>query len=171
MAKIGLLSDSHGRTQTTLRAVDLLLDQGIDVLLHLGDVGSVEVVDALAVEGVTDRPVDSRLVFGNTDWDIPAMSQYAQTLGIAVDHPAGRIELDGKRLAFCHGHVEADMEDALRDGVDYLCHGHTHRCSDERRGQTRVINPGALFRASRYTVAVLDTQTDEVAVHEVPTAG
>lgn len=171
MSKIGLISDSHGRTQTTLRAVDLLLDSGVDVLLHLGDVGSVEVVDALAVEGVSDRPVESRLVFGNTDWDIPAMSSYAQSLGIAVDHPAGRLEVDGKRLAFCHGHIEADLQAALDDGVDYLFHGHTHRCSDDRRGGTRVINPGALFRASRYTVAVLDTQSDEVTVHEVPPTG
>ncbi|MEM6550953.1 MAG: metallophosphoesterase family protein [Planctomycetota bacterium] len=171
MAKIGLLSDSHGRTQTTLRAVDLLLEQGIDVLLHLGDVGGVEVVDALAVEGVTDRPVESRLVFGNTDWDIPAMSKYAQTLGILVDHPTGRLEVDGKRLAFCHGHIEADLDAALRDGVDYLCHGHTHRFTNELHGSTRVINPGALFRASRYTVAVLDTGSGEVAVHELPPAG
>lgn len=151
--------------------MDLLLDQGIDVLLHLGDVGSVEVVDALAVEGVVDRPVDSRMVFGNTDWDIPAMSQYAESLGVSVDHPVGRLEIDGKTLVFCHGHVEADMNAALAEGVDYLCHGHTHRCSDTRQGQTRVLNPGALFRASRYTVAVLDTETDRLEVYEVPTVG
>ena len=49
------------------------------------------------------------------------------------------------------------------EGVAYLCHGHTHATRDERLGPTRVINPGALFRARRHTVAVLDLARDEVS--------
>jgi hypothetical protein len=33
---------------------------------------------------------------------------------------------------------------------------------DERFGRTRIINPGALFRASEKTVALLDTEADQL---------
>ena len=33
---------------------------------------------------------------------------------------------------------------------------------DSRQGRVRVINPGALYRAARKTVAVLDTVADDL---------
>ncbi len=161
MPRIGLLSDSHGRAATTRKGVSALLDQGVDVLLHLGDIGTVDVIDALAVNVPgTDQQIEAHVVFGNTDWDAEALGAYAQDLGITVDHPVGRLALGGGELVFCHGHLSRDMEQALAEHVKYLCHGHTHRTMDERAGDTRVINPGALFRASDYTVALLDTDAD-----------
>ena len=56
---------------------------------------------------------------------------------------------------------------AIDDGVEYLLHGHTHEVRDERVGPTRVINPGALFRASRYTAAVLEPETDRLEILEL----
>lgn len=178
MPKIGLLSDSHGRAVTTRRAVDILLDAGAEVLIHLGDVGTVEVIDALCIDRLgTDRQIEAHLVFGNTDWDLASLSEYAGDLDVAVDHPVGRLKLDDAaaagnatgidELVFCHGHETAPMQQALRDGVRYLCHGHTHTRGDDRQGQTRVINPGALFRASVYSVALLDTARDQLDYFEV----
>lgn len=165
MPQIGLLSDSHGRWPTTRRAVDALLEAGAEMLLHLGDIGTVEVIDALAVESPHDgEQIPARIVFGNTDWDTRELGEYAEDLGIAVDHPAGRIALESGELAYCHGHETAPMEQAMADGVRYLCHGHTHRTLDTRRGDTRIINPGALFRANSYTAALLDTQNDRLTI-------
>jgi predicted phosphodiesterase len=45
---------------------------------------------------------------------------------------------------------------------DYLLLGHSHVKSDHRQGRIRVINPGALHRASPKTVATLDTSSDEL---------
>jgi len=100
------------------------------------------------------------MVFGNTDWDAEALADYAEDLGVTVDHPLGRLALPDGELAFCHGHQPDDMQKALAEQVRYLCHGHTHRTLDTREGSTRIINPGALFRASDYTVALLDTDAD-----------
>lgn len=161
MPRIGLLSDSHGRAVTTRLGVQALLTSGIDLLIHLGDVGSVEVIDELAVnQPDTGEPVPARLVFGNSDWDARALGNYATGLGVQVDHPVGRIELDPGELVFCHGHQARVLAQALAQGVRYLCHGHTHHASDMRSGSTRIINPGALCRAHRYTVAILDTSAD-----------
>ncbi|GAB4190213.1 MAG: metallophosphoesterase [Phycisphaeraceae bacterium] len=169
MPRIGLLSDSHGRAVTTRRAVELLVQAGVDLLIHLGDVGTVEVIDELAVQQPDSRaPIPARLVFGNTDWDIVALSEYARFLGVTVDHPVGELALEQGELVFCHGHESAVMNQALGRGVRYLCHGHTHQAADQRQGHTRVINPGALCRAHRYTVAVLNTDTDQLDFIQVP---
>ncbi len=163
--RIGLLSDSHGRAEITQRAVRLLIDAGAEILIHLGDVNSQEVLDALIESedsnGELQPPV--HLVFGNTDaWELQALAGYARDLGIRVDHPVGRLELGSKTLVYQHGHRHADMERALAESVDYLCHGHTHEKRDEMVGDTRVINPGALHRAAEYTAALLDVEANTV---------
>lgn len=178
LARIGLLSDSHGRARTTRLAVKTLLQHSIDVLVHLGDIGSIEVIDELVLPprktDAGEEPIDVQLVFGNVDWDQQSMERYAQQLGIAVAHPVGRLTVghDGKdgqetSIVFLHGHDETALQSAISEGVAYVAHGHSHRTRDEMVGSTRVINPGALFRASEYTVAVLDTEADTVVFYEV----
>lgn len=172
MPKIGLISDSHGRATTTRRAVEILLEAGAQMLIHLGDVGSVEVIDELVVEPVGGKAIEVRLVFGNVDWDRASMAQYAQHLGLLVCDPVGRLPLSAakvpvdakavRELVFLHGDDAEAMTSALAANPAYLCHGHSHRPRDERSGVTRIINPGALFRAQSYTVALLDTDTDEL---------
>lgn len=170
LPRIGLLSDSHGRARTTRQAVDVLLSHDVDLLVHLGDVGTVEVIDALAVDAPDHDPprtIEAHLVFGNTDWDSAALARYARELGVQVDDPVGRLPVEGGTLVFCHGHEPDVLNQALAEQVRYLCHGHTHRTLDQRQGPTRVINPGALFRASQYTVAVLDTAEDKLTFFPV----
>ena len=76
MSKIGLLSDSHGRASTTRRAVQVLLERQVHRIVHLGDIGTVEVIDALVENldeaGRVKPPV--HVVFGNTDWDLDGSS-------------------------------------------------------------------------------------------------
>lgn len=163
MPLIGLLSDSHGQAAATHRGVAALLDKGVNILLHLGDIGSVAVIDTLIVDGI-----ESRLVFGNTDYDREDLKRYARNLGITVDDTAGRLELgNGRQLIYTHGHNPQFLAQALAEHVAYFCHGHTHQKRDERCGRTRLINPGALSRATEYTVARLDTNEDTLVFCEV----
>lgn len=163
MPLVGLMSDSHGRADRTRRGVQILLEHGTQVLLHLGDIGGIEVIDALvAVPPRSADPVKAHLVFGNCDWDTGAMARYAVDLGVQVNHPVGRLNLGGDELVFMHGHDHQAMADALKQRVRWLCHGHSHETLDRRQGTTRVINPGALQRATTYTVALLKTDTDHL---------
>lgn len=156
--RIGLLSDSHGRAARTRDAVRILVDRGAVMLLHMGDIETEEVIDQLA-------GVDARIVFGNND-DERSLGRYATSIGVRVLHPLGRIEADGRTIAFTHGHLGT----CVRDGssADYFVHGHTHRQRDERRGATRFINPGALHRATPYSVAMLDPALDALEFLVVP---
>lgn len=159
--RIGILSDSHGRADTTRRAVDLLLEAGATTLLHLGDIGSEAVIDELVGH-------HARIIFGNCDWDLTGLSRYAEHVGVAVDHPLGELVVTGRRILYTHGDQERLMRQALAESPEYLLHGHTHVFRDDRHGGTRIINPGALFRAARYTAAVLEPESDRLEVIEVP---
>ena len=168
MKTLGLLSDTHGRAEIARDAVELLVRQGAEMLLHLGDIGSLAVIDALVAVGQIDgRQVQSHLVFGNCDWQTEALTKYARALGVMVHEPAGELTIDGKRIVFTHGHIQAVLDHAIESGADYLLHGHTHVQADDVIGKTRVINPGALFRASRHTAALLTPGNGTLAVHEV----
>ncbi len=169
MPRIGLLSDSHGHAEVTGRAVAILAEQGAELMLHLGDLATVAVIDRLIVDAATTGPIrQSRLVFGNVDYDAEALGRYAADLGIIVDHPAGRIPLgDDRVLVFTHGDDDRLMRRAVAEQATYLCHGHLHRRRDERVCATRVINPGALSRAAEYSVAIVDTDADQVEFYPV----
>ena len=159
--RIGILSDSHGRAEITARAVSTLLESGAELLIHLGDFETEQVIDELVGH-------ECLIVFGNCDWDIKGLTRYAEAVDVRVEHPLGRLEVDDKIVAFTHGHINHVVDQALQDGVDYLLHGHTHELRDDRLGSTRIINPGALFRASRYTVAILDPGLDALEIFEIP---
>lgn len=152
---IGILSDSHGRADRTRAAVEALNQRGAKLLIHLGDFCGVHVLEELIGH-------NARVVFGNCDDDLPSLAHYAEIVGVKVDHPMGILEDGGKRIAFTHGHIAALLGQAIAQGVDYLLHGHTHEIRDECVGKTRVINPGALQRASRYTAALLDPAADRL---------
>ena len=146
--RLGVLSDTHGRTASCARAVARLREIGVDAIVHLGDVGTRAVLEEL----VGEPP--AQVVFGNCD-DEDDLGPYAACLGIAVHHPLGRLDVAGRSVGFTHGHLPAAVASSIgRD--DLLLVGHTHRITDERHGRTRVVNPGALFRAGRYTCGLID---------------
>lgn len=134
---------------------------GVSQVIHCGDVGSSEVFDEMI-----GRPCT--FVWGNMDFPHDGLLTYAQSLGLPIPQEVPvRVELDGKRFAVFHGH-EPGFNAALRSlDVDYILHGHTHVACDEMLNGKRIINPGALYRAARKTVATLDTQSNQVTFHEI----
>jgi predicted phosphodiesterase len=50
---------------------------------------------------------------------------------------------------------------------DYLFFGHSHKATDFQQGPTRFINPGALYRAPKWTYVTLDLATGEIQWHEI----
>ena len=160
--RIGVMSDSHGRIEITRRAVDTLVDRyAADLLIHLGDFETMAVIDELVGQ-------QARLVFGNCDLDTDALRHHAECMSIAVDHPLGWLSIGSDvTVAFTHGHLPHVMQQALSERVDWLLHGHTHETRDEQVGPTRIVNPGALFRAARYTVALIEPVSGTVEFIEV----
>jgi len=158
---VGILSDSHGRHLPVRQAVALFDKLGVAHVIHCGDVGSDEVFDEMV-----GRPCT--FVWGNMDFPYDGLLAYAQSLGLSIpDEVPVRLDLDGKRFAVFHGHEPGFTAALQRLDVDYILHGHTHVACDEKLNGKRIINPGALYRAARKTVATLDTKTDQLIFHEV----
>ena len=158
MAVIGILSDSHGEHVRTRQALLFLQSMKCDSIIHLGDIGTLEVLDECA-----GLPVS--LVFGNCDF-INQLKDYAIGIGLDVQHPVGKKTIDGISFAFLHGDDIASYQQLLDDPeVEVLLHGHTHEMRDEIVKNTRCINPGALHRAARYTIATFDTNSTTLEFH------
>lgn len=150
---IGLLSDSHGKHAATANAVRRLLDAGAEHLLHCGDIGSTEILDLLA-----GTPADA--VLGNCDFDERELVRHGEHVGVGVHAPFADLTLAGVPVAVIHGDDEPTLQRLLRaGGYRYVFSGHTHVAHDRKQGHTRWINPGAIHRAARPSVATLDLAT------------
>lgn len=158
---VGILSDSHGRYLAVRAAMALFDKLGVSHVIHCGDVGSPEVFDEMI-----GRPCT--FVWGNMDFPADGLLTYAQSLGLLIPQEIPvRLDLGGKSFAVFHGHERGFHTAIQRLDVDYFLHGHTHVARDEKLNGIRVINPGALHRAARKTVAALDTETDQLTFHEI----
>jgi hypothetical protein len=144
--RIGLISDTHGTLRTEV--FDAL--EGVDRILHAGDIGPFD----LLVELEAIAPVTA--VYGNTDrFDV------RERVPEVV-----RIELDGRTVAVIHGHqLGAPKPDGLRRALpdaDIIVYGHTHRPLVDH-GEGLVVNPGSAGAARfglRPSVAILTFESD-----------
>ena len=165
--KLGILSDTHGNVARTRTAIQLLLDAGAERLLHCGDVEGEDVLYAMAslIEG---RGIELQAVFGNVDEYDHSLKQFPMGLGISIK----RVQFgnaNGKEYAIAHGHEWRKLEElSTSPNLSYLFTGHTHRAQDDQSGPVRVINPGAVNNTSLPSVAVLDTETDELNFISLP---
>lgn len=160
--KLGILSDTHDKLERTRAAVELLGAAGAECLFHCGDLTRPSIIEVCSV-------LPSYFTFGNNDDDsIPDLQRAAVELGAVCLGWGDVVELAGKRIGLVHGHLTTDLRRMLTANPDYLLSGHSHVSSDTRAGSVRRINPGALHRADRFSVALLDLATDELQFIEVP---
>jgi putative phosphoesterase len=159
--RIGIIADTHDKLARTITAMDLLIGGGAEALIHCGDVTGAEIVRACGV-------LPSYFVFGNNDdGDTGLRRAIEEVNGVCLGW-AGEIKLVGKRIAVAHGHLTKDVRRLAAGRPDYMLFGHSHCATDRREGHTRWINPGALHRAAKYTVALLELETDFLQFLAVP---
>ena len=150
---IGLISDTHGM----LRPDVFTALAGVELILHAGDVGGVEILDELGALA----PVQA--VFGNTD--PPGHPRLVERIDC---------EISGVTVHVSHGHelgspVPARLLAAYEATV--IVYGHTHRPLIETYDGRLVVNPGAAG-ARRFkllpSVALLRIENGRAAAEIVP---
>ena len=147
-SKLGIISDTHGRLNETVCAIQLFREHDVQTVIHCGDIGSSAIVRAF--EGL-----ETHFVFGNTDGEDETLKCAAEETGNHLHGWFGSIERLGKRIAFIHGH-QPQFEQELESGNwDLLCFGHTHVASLQIHGLTLLLNPGAFTRVFRPTIAIV----------------
>ncbi len=122
---VGLIADTHGLVRPEVHEAL----EGVELILHAGDVGGQHVL----MELQSIAPVHA--VFGNTD---------------APGEPGLRAELslrlEDVTVHVSHGHEVGQPTASrllVRYDADVLVYGHTHRALIERSGSRLVVNPGA----------------------------
>jgi uncharacterized protein len=159
---VGILSDTHNEVPRTKEAVKTLCSSGAEMLIHCGDLSLPEIVEACSV-------LPFYFVFGNHDSDmVPDLRSAAQKFQATCLDWGGTINIEHKTIAVAHGHLTMDLAPLIEMQPDYLCTGHSHIANDWDQNGIHRINPGALFRADRFTVALLDTTSDNVSFLTIP---
>ena len=149
--RIGVVSDSHGHVPFTREAIRALESLDVEQVLHCGDIGSVEIVELFT-------PWPTHFVFGNVDlYDRPLLRRAIQAAGQHCHERFGQLQLKGRNIAFLHGDDTATFMQALASAQwDLICYGHTHQADTRHEGDTLLVNPGALFRATPHSLAIID---------------
>lgn len=121
--RIGILSDTHGLLRPEVPAAL----QGVDAILHAGDVGSIEILDQLrAVAPVT-------AVRGNID-----------RMGPCALLPETEVfEANGISLYMLHDLKTLDLNPAAA-GFSVVISGHTHQPKLEHAREVLYLNPGSI---------------------------
>jgi uncharacterized protein len=154
---IGVISDTHDRAEMTSAGLRLLRAEGIEALIHCGDVTSTSILDLLA------DTIPVYFVYGNNDWDRDGLAGHAGHLGITCLGDCGVVELGGKRIGVAHGDRRVAMDKTIAEVKQgFLLYGHTHAADDRQDGAIRYVNPGALHRTRSPSVCVIDLEIDAV---------
>ena len=189
--RLGIVADVHGNVE----ALDLAIERMgvIDELLCAGDACyqfrfSNEVAARL-------RETGARYVLGNHEEILlsPAGIRAQESARVDTEllewtrsQPSTiRVEVGGKRLLMFHATPWQPNRDYLypsspelrklaQEEADYIIYGHTHYQLARRIGRALVINPGSTGEPRdpnndfQVSYAVLDTETDEVAIGNFP---
>ncbi|MGD0464508.1 MAG: metallophosphoesterase family protein [Tepidisphaeraceae bacterium] len=154
---LGVLSDTHDRADAAAAGIATLRAAGAQFLIHCGDVGGEAILDLLAGNPCA-------FVWGNTDYDRASLNRYAAEIGLQAGGDFVDLEFGGKKIAVTHGDNPKLIRKAMAEDprYDYLFLGHSHIPCDQRVGRLRIVNPGALHRTAKKTVALIDLSGDVV---------
>jgi hypothetical protein len=119
---VGVISDTHG----LMRAEALRALAGAELIIHAGDIGRPEVLDALG--GIA--PVVA--VRGNNDREA-----WARPLAETETIQIGEV-----KIHLLHAAQELALDPAA-EGFDVVISGHSHRPSVARRAGVLYLNPGS----------------------------
>ena len=120
--KIGLIADTHG----LLRPEALAALQGVDHLIHGGDIGGAHILAEL------ERIAPLSVVRGNNDGDAWA-DDIAERLALRF----GAVS-----LYLLHDLKQLDI-DPKAEGIDVVIAGHSHKPLHEERDGVLYLNPGS----------------------------
>ncbi len=171
MRRIGLISDTHAMGKRLPQAV-LNAFEGVDTILHAGDLVSQEILDALA----EIAPVIA--VHGNMDQPGTRLALPDKTV----------IHAEDKRIGLIHGDRVPNPNRVLPPPIDYaalhaylfgefaaeppdcIVYGHTHAAHIATYQGVLMINPGSATRGSggRNTVGLLVIRDGRLEAEIIP---
>ncbi len=143
--KIGILSDSHYKSDYTKEVIDLLKAKGSEYLIHAGDLGMEENLKHLENSGLVYVSV-----FGNNDMSLISLSN---KYNIKQEPYTFKI----KDISFKLMHLPYYMN----GNTDIVVFGHTHIYETEFNNGTLFINPGEVCAREKPSIECVLLEINE----------
>jgi len=163
---IGLISDTHDNLPLVEKAVKLLNEEKVDLVLHAGDYTSPFVIPKF-------KALNCKLigVFGNNDGDHELLKKrFSETQNCEAHGRFAEVNAEGFKIALHHGE-ETELQNALVNcgGFDCVVSGHTHIAVNKAKNKTLVVCPGEVcgYLYGKPTFALLNTQKREATIIEL----
>ena len=152
---LGIISDTHDEKEKILKAIQIFRDESVSKIIHLGDFVSPEII--YLFEGW-----DISAVLGNNDRDEEGILKVFEEIGGRLEKEILEFNVDGIKVCAYHGTKPA-MRRRLIDSKKYnlFLYGHTHKAEKKKIKKTLCVNPGALKRVIKPSIALYDTLTKE----------
>ena len=158
---IVLISDTHENVNAIERALKQIRPLKPELLIHCGDIVSPKILHYFS-------EFSCRFVFGNNDFEREGLRKKCEELGMPPIEDETLLSYQGKDIFITHGTRPSQLEASIDSQMyDYVFHGHTHLRRNELIGRTRVVNPGALYRARMYSFATVVPESGEIEFHQV----
>jgi len=164
--KIGVLSDTH--TYITPKVLDHI--SGCDLILHAGDIGSIEVIKQL-------REISSSVISVRGNNDTPQQWCASEHEDLNAIPQIAEVGLPGGNIVLTHGDeyfaAEENWHNDLRQNFSNakaIIYGHSHKLVCDQSIDPWVLNPGPAgdTRTHRHGVSCLriDANKEEWGVSE-----
>ncbi|MCZ2856391.1 MAG: metallophosphoesterase [Candidatus Bathyarchaeota archaeon] len=162
---VGIMADTHDRLPLVDKAVKVLNEKNVELVLHAGDYIAPFVIPHF-------EPLKARFigVFGNNDGEKNGLQKKFEGLNAEVHGNFADVTVDGVKIALLHGSEEELLQSLINvESHDIIIYGHTHQAKTYRKGKTLIINPGEVcgYLTEKSTIALLNLQTKETEIIEL----
>lgn len=134
MLKIGVISDSHHRSDIAKSAIDYLKEKGVDLLLHAGDI-----VEISTLKDMRDSGIPYKAVFGNNDIPLLGCEKEFEIYKEPYD-----FEFMNLKIRLMHHPFY------LQNDADLTIYGHTHYFTAVFGEKKLTINPGEICARKKF---------------------
>jgi putative phosphoesterase len=124
--KIGLISDTHKKSNRAFKAIDLLLENGVEFIIHAGDIVKTEILDYL------EKNIRYIAVLGNNDYHLYSFVDKYKL----VSEPY-KFRLANRTFKLMHYPKHMFPLD-----TEIIIYGHTHTKDIAFNGKNLIINSG-----------------------------
>ena len=148
--KIGIISDSHSKVKEAKKALDKLLEDGAEFIIHAGDICEYETLELLKNCGKKYIAV-----YGNND---AGLVQYHNKFNLVQEPYYFKLANTKFKLMHLPFYMTPDAE--------VIISGHTHKFHSEFQKGTLFLNPGEVCMRNKDAVefTMLEVNDDTLEV-------
>ncbi|WP_297483463.1 YfcE family phosphodiesterase [Sulfurimonas sp.] len=148
--KIGIISDSHTKVKKARKAVNMLLENGVDFFIHAGDIVEPQTLDILESSGKKYIAV-----YGNND---AHLAEYHNRYHLVQEPYYFKLANTKFKLMHLPFYMSSDAE--------VIIFGHTHKFETEFVEGSLFLNPGEVCARNKPTseCVLLEVLDDEFIV-------